>query len=194
MFDQSALIAETTRLHKFALRLTKNKADADDLVQATCLCALEKSDYFEDGTNLFSWTSKIMFNIFVSGYRRRAKFESQYDPEFHLDKMSVAPVQDIKTELYDVKKAMKKLSDDHRTILILICIKGMRYVEVSEMLQIPVGTVRSRLYRAREQLQALMDPPSFSTPAAKEVNRISTNLNVPTLSKRNEADTFRKIA
>lgn len=156
MFDQSALVAETARLHKFALRLTKNKSDADDLVQATCLCALEKSDYFENGTSLFSWTSKIMFNTFVSNYRRRAKFESQYDPDSHVERLFVSPFQEIAAEMHDVKNAMRKLSSDHREILTLICVKGMRYTEVSELLQIPVGTVRSRLYRAREQLQAIM--------------------------------------
>ncbi len=159
MFSQTALVSETGRLQKFALRLTRNKADADDLFQSTCLRALEKAHCFEEGTNLFGWTSKIMFNIFVSGYRRRTKFETQFDPETYLEKSSVAPTQDISTEFEDVKRAMMKLSPDHRNILFLICVKGMRYEEVSEMFQIPIGTVRSRLSRAREQLQAIINTP-----------------------------------
>jgi len=71
----------------------------------------------------------------------------------------VPPTQDFITELAEVKKAMLALSADHREILILVCIKGLRYEEVSETLGIPVGTVRSRLSRAREQLQSILDTP-----------------------------------
>lgn len=159
MFAQNALIAENARLHKFALRLTKNMADADDLLQSTCLRALEKANLFEEGTNLFSWTSKIMFNIFVSGYRRRVKFENQFDPEIHLERQSVAPTQEIEAELSNVKRAMMRLTANHRKILILICVQGRRYEEVSEILQIPVGTVRSRLSRARDSLQTILNMP-----------------------------------
>jgi RNA polymerase sigma-70 factor (ECF subfamily) len=151
MFAQSALVAETGKLQKFALRLTRNKAGADELLQATCLRVLEKARCFEEGTNLFAWTSKLMFNIFATEYRRRTKCETQFDPETYLAKASVAPTQYIGAELADVKRAMAKLSAEHRGILVLICTTGMRYQEVSEMLQIPVGTVRSRLSRAREQ-------------------------------------------
>jgi RNA polymerase sigma-70 factor, ECF subfamily len=159
MFTQNALMSEIGKLQKFSLRLTRNKADADDLLQSTCLRALEKKDYFMEGTNLFSWTSKIMFNIFVSGYRRKAKFETKFDPEIYLEKQTIPPTQEIKAELAEVQRAMMKLSSDHREILILISAKGMRYDEISEMLHIPVGTVRSRLSRAREQLQTIMDTP-----------------------------------
>lgn len=160
MFAQNALVAETGRLQKFALRLTRNKTDADDLVQSTCLRALEKAYHFNEGTNLFRWTSKIMFNLFVSGYRRRMKFETRFDPESFLQQVSVAPSQDIHVELANVRRAMTKLGAGQRKVISLICIKGMSYGEASEMLQIPVGTVRSRLSRAREELQVIMDTPS----------------------------------
>jgi hypothetical protein len=77
-----------------------------------------------------------------------------------LPSKSVAPAQDVYAELADVKRAMRKLGADHRQILLMICVQGMRYEEVSELLQVPVGTVRSRLSRARAQLQASMDTPS----------------------------------
>lgn len=184
MFTQSALVTETGKLQKFALRLTRNRADADDLVQSTCLRALEKADYFEEGSNLFGWTSKIMFNIFVSGYRRRKKFETQFDPAVHLEKMSVAPTQDISIQLSDVKKAMKKLSPDHREILILTCVKGMHYEEVSAELHIPVGTVRSRLYRAREQLQIIMEAPPENPSLMLAISKEPANLNLQSTLKR----------
>ncbi len=158
MFAQSALISETGRLKKFAVRLTRNHADADDLLQSTCLRALEKSDRFIDGSNLFGWTSKIMFNLFVSGYRRRAKFETQYDPDIYLEMASIPAAQQIESELADVKRAILKLSAAHRDVVVLICMKGMRYDEVSALLQLPVGTIKSRLSRARSQIKLLLAP------------------------------------
>ncbi len=157
MFAQKDLIAENENLRKFALHLTRNKADADDLVQSTFLRALEKSHYFEDGTSLRKWTSKNMFNLFVTDYRRKTKFETQYDPEPYIQAQSIAAPQESESELHSVGYAMQKLSDDHREILTLVCIKDIPYQEVADMLDIPVGTVRSRLSRARESLQAAMN-------------------------------------
>lgn len=181
MFIQSALISETPRLRKFALRLTRNSSDANDLLQSTCLRALEKSNLFEDGTNLFSWTSKIMFNIFVSGYRRKSKFETQLDPDIYLDKETVSPLQETILEISNVEKAMLKLSYDHRRVLFLICVNGMCYLEASKILKISLGTVRSRLSRAREQLKVIMDTPRpISMPVMPiSVPRLSSNRNTP---------------
>jgi RNA polymerase sigma-70 factor (ECF subfamily) len=158
MFHQSALVKETTNLRKFALRLTKNAHDAEDLVQSTLLRALEKQDYFQTDTNLFSWTSKIMFNLFVSGYRQKKKFGTQYDPAPYIDQLSAGPSQEASTDLVTVRESMKRLSPEHREILILVCVQGMQYEEASKLLQIPVGTVRSRLSRARKQLQDMLTP------------------------------------
>ena len=159
MFAQMELVNEMDSLRKFALRLTGNVSDAEDLLQSTVLRALEKKHLFQVDTDLFKWTSKIMFNLFVSGYRRRVKFETQYDPESFLENRSVDPEQESKVELMKVQEAMKNLSDDHREILVLVCVKSMRYEEVSKALDIPVGTVRSRLARARESLQNVLNTP-----------------------------------
>lgn len=159
MFKPEALVEEMKNLRKFAYRLTGNASDAEDLLQSTTLRALEKNHLFQDNTDLFKWTSKIMYNIFVSEYRRRTKFETQYDPASYLEKQSVDGSQEVKLALSKVCEAIEFLSDDHREILTLVCVSGMRYEEVSEALQIPVGTVRSRLARARESLQTIMDTP-----------------------------------
>lgn len=159
MFAQEALIEEMPGLRKFALRLTGNSSDAEDLLQSTVLRALEKNNLFQTDTNLFKWTSKIMFNIFVSEYRRKVKFETQYDPESYLERESVDADQESKVELKKVQEAMSLLTGDHRDILVMVCVKGMSYLEVAESLQIPVGTVRSRLSRARDQLQEILDTP-----------------------------------
>lgn len=157
MFENNALMNEAPNLRKFALRLTRNVSDADDLLQSTLLRALEKKHLFLEGSDLFKWTSKMMFNLFVTGYRQKTKFESQYDPETLLANESVEANQEYTTDLRKVRLAMAQLSHDHRQILTLVCIQGLRYEEVANFLEIPVGTVRSRLSRARDALAAMME-------------------------------------
>lgn len=159
MLNQTALIQEMDHLRKFALRLCHAPAEAEDLLQSTLLRAIEKKHLFENGTDVFKWTSKIMFNLFVSDYRRRTKFETRYDPDTFIERESVEASQETKVELAEVENAMKQLTDDHRDVLVMVCVKGMQYQEVAETLNIPLGTVRSRLSRAREQLQGLLDMP-----------------------------------
>lgn len=159
MFSPEALLCEKDNLYRFALRLTRNQSEADDLLQSTLLRALEKKEYFQEGTNLFSWTSKIMFNIFAGQYRRKKKFETQYDPLHYIEKVSIVPSQEEAVDLSKVRECMGKLSKEHREILVMVCIRGLRYEEVSEALQIPIGTVRSRLFRARNQLQGMLESP-----------------------------------
>ena len=139
------------------MKLTRNSDDADDLLQSTILRAIEKKHLFQEGTRLFSWTSKIMYNLFVSGYRRRTKFETQYDPENYIEQQSVEPSQDTKMELRQVQEAMDHISPEQREILIMVCVQGTQYAEAAEILNIPIGTVRSRLSRARESLQAALE-------------------------------------
>lgn len=162
MFNNNALIEESDKLKKFAFKLTHNQADAEDLLQTTLLRAIEKKHLFEKDTNLFSWTSKIMYNLFVTAYRRKIKFETQYDPETIIANQSVAANQDTNMEFKEMNKAMDEISEEHREILILVCVKGMQYAEASELLQIPVGTVRSRLSRARESLQMALELPKIN--------------------------------
>ena len=97
-----------------------------------------------------------MYNLFVSDYRRKVKFESQYDPEPILEKTEVVANQNDKIMVQEVGEAMNKLSQDHRDILVMVCVQGMKYEETAKVLDIPVGTVRSRLSRARTLLNELM--------------------------------------
>jgi len=157
MFTDNQLITEMDRLKRFAMRLTKNEANADDLLQNTVLRAFEKKHLFKEGSNVFSWSSKIMYNLFVSDYRRKVKFESQYDPEPAISKMTASVDHEDHMMLQEVGEAMNRLSDEHREILVMISVQGMKYEEASEKLNIPVGTVRSRLSRARTMLTDLLD-------------------------------------
>lgn len=157
MFTQAALVQEMGNLRKFALKLTRDTHEAEDLLQSTLLRACEKQHLFRPDTSLYSWMSKIMYNLFVSDYRRKSKFQTQYDPDNYLQNLSVEADQEIKVTFLKVNEAMKKISAIHRQILVMICVNGMPYEEVAETLKIPVGTVRSRLSRARESLQALLE-------------------------------------
>tara|TARA_Y100001001_G_scaffold163557_1_gene192841 strand:- start:2059 stop:2604 length:546 start_codon:yes stop_codon:yes gene_type:complete len=153
MFASDELIQIETRLYKFAYKLTHNSTEAEDLAQSAMLRALEKKHLFKEGTNLYSWVSKILYNLFVTGYRRKTKFESQYDPEPYLEKQSVSASQDVTMEIRDVQRAMNTLPKKHKHILDMICVKGMPYAQVAEKMDVPIGTVRSRLSRARSSLQ-----------------------------------------
>ncbi|HEX4937106.1 MAG TPA: sigma-70 family RNA polymerase sigma factor [Candidatus Kapabacteria bacterium] len=152
MFSHHELVREMPNLRRFAIKLTRNNCDADDLLQSTMLKSLESRRSFDRGSNLFGWTSRIMYNAFVSHYRRSVRFDSLYDPQHYIDQETVEPDQEITLELESVLGAMARLSEDHREILSRVCLEGRRYAEVSELLQLPVGTVRSRLSRAREAL------------------------------------------
>lgn len=171
MFSNTELLQHNERLEKFAYKLTRNEADAQDLLQSTLLRAIEKKELFKTGSNLYSWLSKIMYNLFVSAYRRKTKFETQYDPEPYIEKQKMDASQDIKMEFQDVDNAMDELSDDHREVLVMVCVKGMQYAEVSDKLDIPVGTVRSRLSRARENLQARLEETKETIPYVPTVPR-----------------------
>ena len=168
MFDNQALVVEVPRLRKFALKLTQNAADADDLVQSAVLRAMEKKELFQSGTDLFKWVSKIMYNLFVSAHRRKTKFESQYDPEDVIARQSVEGIQEHKAEMVKVSRLMSRLGEEHREVLIMVCARNMPYQEVAERLRIPVGTVRSRLSRARDQLKRMADvDQELPAPAAR---------------------------
>ncbi len=160
MFNNNDLLLESDKLKKFAYKLSSSTHDAEDLLHNTLVRAIEKKHLFQEDTNLFSWTSKIMYNLFVSAYRRKTKFETQYDPETFIEKESVEATQNIKMELDDVDQAMQKLPENSQEILMMVCVQGMAYAEVSEKLSIPIGTVRSRLSRARSGLQSLLNAPT----------------------------------
>ncbi len=156
MFENSELVDQLENLRKFALTLTGNIPDAEDLVNATVLRAMEKNDMFETGTDLQAWMSKIMFNLFATQYRRKARIDEKTEPAETVDneELTTAP-QETAVELSLVSKAVDKLSEEQKQILIMICVQEMKYEEVAEELNIPIGTVRSRLSRARENLQKM---------------------------------------
>lgn len=157
MFDETALISQQDKLKRFAYHLTNNMAEAEDLLQSTMLRALEKRHYYREDSNLGGWLSKIMYNMFITNYKRNKKFASSSDPEKIIEQQSVDANQETELKLKEVMKAITRLSTEHKNIVEMTCIQGLSYNEVSEMYDIPVGTVRSRLSRAREHIHKIMN-------------------------------------
>lgn len=151
MFENRELIEILPQLGKFAWRLTKNTEQAEDLVQDTVLRMLEKKEYFQQGTNLFSWGGKVMFNLFVSGYRRRAKFETQYDPEPYIAALVQPATQENALYCKQIVAQLKQLTGNMEATVNAVVSSGS-YEAASEILGIPIGTVRSRMNRARANL------------------------------------------
>jgi RNA polymerase sigma factor (sigma-70 family) len=146
------------RLRRFALTLSRNSADADDLAQATIERALRSKAQWQPGTRLDSWAYRIMRNLWIDTARarsRKAKIEAS--PE-DADAVGEDPRQAMDAAL-DLKRmiaAMEQLPDEQREVVALILIEGFGYREVCEMLDLPMGTVSSRLVRGRTRLLAMV--------------------------------------
>ena len=157
MITSQDILTNQRPLNLFALKLCKgNKSEAEDLLHATIVRALEKQHLFETGTNFFRWASKIMFNIFATMYRHQVRYDTQFDPDPYLMAESVEPEQETVTDWHKVEETMAALPNHHREIIMMICINGLSYQEAADELQIEMGTVRSRLSRAKENLQDLL--------------------------------------
>ena len=154
------------RLSSFARFLTKNASDADDLVQDSVQRALLKSNQFTPGTNLRAWMFTIMRNTHINEIRRRARRGITTDAFACEDLFPVAAGQEERMQLHDLSRAFDRLSDDHRAVVEMAGIQGRSYQEMSDQLGVPVGTIRSRLSRARAQLSDMM-----SEPAARPVSQ-----------------------
>lgn len=153
-FENAQLIQEIGKLSRFASRLCRNRTDAEDLVQDTIVRALERREMFETGSNLFGWTSKMMFNLFVTRHRRKSRHESRFAlSDEMLDKKAEEGPQEALASVRQLDQRIQALTPDHREIIIMIDALGMQYQEAASALGIPVGTVRSRLGRARKELR-----------------------------------------
>ncbi|MCC7431078.1 sigma-70 family RNA polymerase sigma factor [bacterium] len=156
-------------LYSTAFRMTGKKMDAEDLVQEALLKAYGAFDRFQEGTNFKAWIFKILVNAGISNYRKKSvrPQTSSYDEfeEYYLyrklnktqsyDSLNKFDVLD---ELFgdDVKKSLETISEQFREIIILADIEEFSYKEIAEILEIPIGTVMSRLSRARGTLQKLL--------------------------------------
>lgn len=157
-------------LYRTALRLSRNAQDAEDLVQETFLNAFRSLDRFEEGTNLRAWLFRILNNAFISQYRRRKRRPSssiedvtEYYLYDHLVEGGAAPrTENPEQEVLDrigdeaVLRALEDLPVEFRQVELLADVEGFSYREIADILNIPIGTVMSRLYRARRRLQKML--------------------------------------
>jgi RNA polymerase sigma-70 factor (ECF subfamily) len=150
------MVALVPQLHTFARSLTRDGVRADDLVQEALMRAFNNIDRFTPGTNLKAWLFTIVRNEHYSQLRRR-KFEAHGVDTDLLPEPSVPPDHDGKLELRDLNRALASLSPGQRTALILVSASGFSYEEAATICGCAVGTIKSRVARARETLLAMLD-------------------------------------
>src|SRR5712671_2980983 len=147
---------EIPRLRRYARALTRDAVTADDLVQDCLTRALGKLHLWQPGTDLRAWLFTILHNQYVNHIRRAVREGSAVGLSESEPLLSRAPQQGKRLELRDLERAIAKLPEEQRAVILLVGLEGMRYEEVAEVLDVPVGTVRSRLSRGREALRRLM--------------------------------------
>lgn len=163
-FEQEAL-PHMDALYNFALRMTNDPDEADDLLQETYLKAYRFFDKFEKGTNCKAWLFRIMKNSFINMYRKTSKEPDKVDYHeveefYHMIRAESSDPNDLEARLFsnllddDVSRALEELPEEFRTVVILCDIEGFTYEEIADFVECPIGTVRSRLHRGRKMLRA----------------------------------------
>lgn len=158
---EDQLAALLPRLRRFAHALARNPTDADDLAQMAVERALRSQAQWQPGTRLDSWLYKIMRNLWIDTVRARSRRESSEAPATEVETVGHDPraAMDASIELKHVMAAMQRLPDEQREVVALILIEGFGYRETAEMLDLPIGTVSSRLVRGRTALLAMVGEP-----------------------------------
>jgi len=164
---ESEFIPYLDALYNFAYRLTFNEDDANDLVQDTYMKAYRFFDSYQKGTNAKAWLFRILKNSFINDFRKKARqptkvdynevegfYNSEDTPQEHTVDLRLETVQDMMGD--EITNALNSLAVDFRAIIILSDLEGFTYDELSKILDIPVGTVRSRLHRARNLLKVTL--------------------------------------
>lgn len=163
IFDDE-LFPHMEALKTFAFHLTYNEEDAEDLVQETYLKAHKFIDKYIEGTNAKAWLFKILKNAYINEYRKKVKRPNKVDFEdivnYHdSDNSNIPGYLDLREELFkdrmgdEVTYAINSLPIDFRTVILLCDIEGFTYEEIAKIIDVPIGTVRSRLFRARNILK-----------------------------------------
>lgn len=150
------LLASLPNLRAFAVSLIGRHDKADDLVQDTIMKAWAKQESFEPGTNMKAWLFTILRNEFYSQMRKRGREVQDSDGTF-TERLSVHPAQYGSLDLQDFRKALAQLPEDQREAIILVGASGFAYEEAAEICGCAVGTIKSRVSRARVRLQELLE-------------------------------------
>lgn len=152
-------------IYNFALKLTANNDDAEDLVQDTIVKAYRFFSSYEKGTNAKGWLFRILKNSYINNYRKESKQPGKVDyneiePFYESIRSEQSNTTDLESQMYgdmmddDVTIALNRIPEDFRTVVLLCDIEGFTYEEIANMLDVPIGTIRSRLHRGRNLLKA----------------------------------------
>jgi RNA polymerase sigma-70 factor (ECF subfamily) len=150
------LEAQLPRLRRYARALTRDPSRADDLVQDTLVRALDKQHLYQDGTNLRAWLFTLMHNQHVNNARRNVREDNSLDVDTVAAHLVAVTDPTASRQLRELDEAIGKLAMEQRQVILLIGLEGMSYEEAAAILDVPIGTVRSRLSRGREALRRLM--------------------------------------
>ena len=151
---------EIPRLRRYARALTRNAERADDLVQETLVCAISKRHLWQMGTDLRAWLFTIMHNQHVNLVRRAMRDGTAIDIEQLSTSLVATSDPAASRQLRELERALGCLSEDQRAVILLVGLEGMSYEAAAQILNVPVGTVRSRLSRGRDELRRLLDLPA----------------------------------
>jgi RNA polymerase sigma-70 factor (ECF subfamily) len=148
---------EIPKLRRYARALVRDQPFADDLVQDALARALSKAHLWQEGTDLRAWLFTILHNQYVNHVRRGVREGASVALSETEMKLTTGPTQQSRLRLRDLERALTKLTVEQRQVILLIGMEGMSYEEVATIMNVPVGTIRSRLSRGRDALRALMD-------------------------------------
>jgi len=159
-FDRKELVALVPQMRAFARSLCRDRSEADDFAQEALASAWGRRDTFQAGTNLKAWVFRILRNHFYSEKRRSWRL-TQLDPAVAEETLVAVTHPTAALELDDVRRAMLELSDEQRGALVLVTVAGLPYDEVALICDCALGTIKSRVNRAREQLLKILAGPSL---------------------------------
>lgn len=152
-------------LYNFGLRLTSDPIDAEDLVQDTIVKAFRFFSSYERGTNAKAWLFRILKNSYINGYRKKTKNPQQVDYDevavfYETIRAAHTDSSNLEHNMYrqlmddDLSRALNNIPEDFRTVVLLCDVEDFTYEEIANMLDVPIGTIRSRLHRGRNLLRA----------------------------------------
>lgn len=153
------LLTLLPRLRRFARALARDAADADDLTQVALERALKARDQWQPGTRLDSWMMTIVRNCWIDEVRSRGRRAQTFLPEEEGEGVGAdgREALDLRAGMHDVGRAMNALPNEQREAIALVLVEGLAYKEAAEMLDIPIGTLTSRLTRGRQALARMLE-------------------------------------